>query len=91
MFLEDELFDERAICEAIFKNSTEAILIADQTGRIVHVNPALLNLFGYGFYDLITQPVHMLLPEALQVGHQQHVDSYSENPHKRSMGRGTVL
>jgi PAS domain S-box-containing protein len=91
MFLEDELFDERAICEAIFKNSTEAILIADQTGRIVHVNPALLSLFNYGFYDLITQPVHMLLPEALQAGHQQHVDSYSENPHKRSMGRGTVL
>lgn len=91
MFLEDELFDERSICEAIFKNSTEAIVISDHQGRIMHANPALLSLFQYGFYELITQPIHILLPEGMREKHVGHVEGYTQNPHKRSMGKGTVL
>lgn len=91
MFLEDELFDERAICEAIFKHSAEAILITDSHGKIIHVNPAVLHLFQYNFYELITQPIHILLPENLRSNHQEHIDNYAEKPQPRSMGSGRVL
>lgn len=91
MFLEDELFDERAICEAIFRHSAEAIIITDQKGKIVQVNPAALQLFQYTFYELITKPIHVLLPEDLRTNHQEYVDGYSHNPHARSMGAGRVL
>ena len=76
MFLEDELFDERAICEAIFKNSAEAILIVDQKGKIVHVNPAVLRLFQYSFYELITQPVHILVPKEHQKQHRHSISFF---------------
>jgi PAS domain S-box-containing protein len=91
MFIEDDLFDERAICEAIFKHSTEAILITDGLGKILHVNPAVLQLFGYGLYELITQPVHMLLPIRNRQNHENQVNNFSKNPHQRSMGEGKVL
>lgn len=91
MFLEDELFDERAICAAIFKNSAEAILIADQKGKIVHVNPAVLKLFQYSFYELITQPVHILVPDQFKKQHPQNVEKYNKNPRTRAMGAGKTL
>lgn len=91
MFVEDDLFDERAICEAIFKHSAEAILITDDQARIIHANPSVLNLFQYTFYELMMQNVSILIPESARKAHKGHVANYSKAPVHRSMNQGSTL
>ncbi len=57
---EDALRRTTAEFEAIFHALPEGVLFADQEGRIVMVNPAFLEIFGYEFTELDGQPMTML-------------------------------
>jgi len=48
------------LADAVFRSSREGILIMDTHKRIISVNPALLQLFGYEEEELIGQSVHLL-------------------------------
>lgn len=72
--------------EAIFQFATEAILITDNQGKIIRVNPSTEMMFGYATNEFIGQPIEILIPSRLTERHVRHRQNFSECPHARSMG-----
>ncbi len=72
--------------EAIFQFATEAILITDNEGKIIKVNPSTEMMFGYNSEEFIGQPIEILIPNRLTERHIKHRQQFSECPHARSMG-----
>jgi two-component system sensor kinase FixL len=70
---------------------TEAMLIADQEGKIVLVNPALERLFEYRAAELEGQAVEMLIPSRFRDSHVGQRSGYFGQPRARSMGAGMEL
>lgn len=77
--------------EAIFQFATEAILITDNHGKIIRVNPSAEQMFGYNTDEFIGQPIELLIPNRLQHRHEKHRENYNKSPHARSMGANLDL
>jgi PAS domain S-box-containing protein len=77
--------------EEYFKAATEGLVIVDRRRRIVEVNPAAEQLFGYLEKELLDQPIELLLPDQLREVHSKHCDSYFVAPRNRAMGSGLSL
>ena len=84
-----------ASADAIFQNLLEsapdAIVIVDDTGRIVIANHQAEALFGYDRTELVGQSVELLLPEHLRAMHVHHRADYSSEPRTRPMRSGYTL
>lgn len=76
--------------EAYFRNVLEsapdAMLVVDQSGRIVVVNGQVEKMFGYSRTDLLGEKVEMLLPDTLREQHVGHRDAFAVDPGLRAMG-----
>jgi PAS domain S-box-containing protein len=77
--------------DALFLFATEGILVANDRGQIVRINPSAENLFGYAHGELPGKPIELLIPKKLAERHQGHREKYAENPQARSMGGGREL
>ncbi len=77
--------------EAIFEFATEAILITNQEGKIIRVNPSCERMFGYLSDELLGQPVEMLIPKRLKDKHVSQRYDYQSSPHARAMGANVEL
>src|SRR6201993_3003244 len=76
---------------ALLESAPDAMVIANEHGKIPLVNAQTEKLFGYKREELLGQPVEMLIPERY---HQHHVDyrkEYSASPRLRPMGAGREL
>ncbi|MGE5216150.1 MAG: PAS domain S-box protein [Chloroflexota bacterium] len=69
----------------------DAIIMVDNTGRIVLVNAQGETLFGYSRKELLGQPVELLLPERFRQSHVGHRTNYLSEPRARAMGAGLEL
>jgi PAS domain S-box-containing protein len=76
---------------ALFEYTTEGIIIANQSGTIIRVNPSAEKLFGYELGELLNQKIEVLVPNKFSHSHEKHRDGYNKNPHPRSMGKGLDL
>jgi PAS domain S-box-containing protein len=70
------------------ESSPTGLLIADEHGTIVTVNPAMVRLSGYSRAELIGQRVEMLVPEHLHARHLEERRAYTSNPTARRMAAG---
>lgn len=82
--------DSKQGIDALFLYATEGILITDERGEILRVNPSAGKLFGYAEDDLIGKKIEVLIPKRFSK-HQDHREKYNQNPHPRSMGAGMEL
>ncbi len=86
---------ERKRAEAKFRSVLElapdAMVIANEQGRIVLVNAQTERLFGYRRDELLGQPVESLMPERFRARHPEHRAQYSGTPQVRKMGNATEL
>ncbi|WP_254509013.1 hybrid sensor histidine kinase/response regulator [Anatilimnocola floriformis] len=69
----------------------DAVVIADQGGKIVRVNGQAERMFGRSRDELLGQAVEILLPERFRVKHREQRASYLANPTTRPMGSGLKL
>lgn len=76
--------------EALFQYATEGIMITNDKGEIIRINPSAEKLFGYEPNELLGKKVELLIPKRFG-GHKKHRDNFNENPHARSMGAGMEL
>jgi PAS domain S-box-containing protein len=76
---------------AVCANSPDAIVVVDDRGTIVFVNPAVTTLFGYQSEELVGQPVSTLIPSSHRRTHDVHVAHFFSTPASRQMGTGFEL
>jgi len=76
----------------LLESAPDAMVIADEGGRIVLANRQVELLFGWPRRSLVGRPVEMLLPERLRGDHERHRAHYQRNsPQARPMGRSIEL
>ncbi len=77
--------------DALFQYATEGIVVANQKGEIVLVNPRVEKLFGYLHSELIGNKIEILIPSRFEKTHVSRRDSYFHAPLARPMGQGMSL
>lgn len=82
----DQTFVRRLLASAPI-----AIVVVDESGRIVYANPKLLEMFGYSFEELAERTIETLIPQRFRQDHIRHRTQYAVNPHVRPMGAGIDL
>jgi PAS domain S-box-containing protein len=75
----------------VVEAAPNAMLMIDSERRIVLVNRAAEQLFGYAREELDGHTVEMLIPQRYRDSHPQHVRGFLEQPRTRSMGAGREL
>jgi PAS domain S-box-containing protein len=75
----------------LLESTPDAIIMANETGRIVLANSQAETLFGYERGELLGQLVELLLPSRYRGGHVAHRSGYFAQPRTRSMGAGLEL
>ncbi|WP_395331388.1 PAS domain-containing sensor histidine kinase [Novosphingobium sp. BL-8H] len=75
----------------IFENLPLGLIVIDSRQRIVQLNQALADLFGYAREELVGSSLDTLLPPRYRTEHHHHVDGYTHSPVARSMGLGRDL
>ena len=83
MLKSDEVFYK--IC---FDSLLEGLCIANEEGRIIMVNSALEDIFGYKKAELIGKKIALLIPESHRNIHLKQFDSYTKVPKKYKKGKG---
>jgi len=76
---------------ALLEAAPDAMVIANEHGRIALVNAQTEKLFGYKREELLGQPVEMLIPDRYRGGHVHYRKDYTEAPRLRPMGAGREL
>jgi PAS domain S-box-containing protein len=86
---------ERKETEAKYRGLLEAapdaMVVADEQGRIVLVNAETERLFGYGREQLVGEAIEILVPERFRGKHLHHRQEYAAHPRRRSMDQGREL
>jgi PAS domain S-box-containing protein len=77
--------------DAIFQYATEGILLTNEEGVILQINPSAERLFGYQSGELVGRKVEILIPKRFADTHHQHRANFERSPHPRSMGIGRQL
>lgn len=75
----------------IFDSLPDAIVIVNDSGRIVHVNVQAVAMFGHAGERVVGEPVELLLPSRLREQHLPQRNGYLQSPGLRPMGRGLAL
>ncbi len=75
----------------LLQMAPDAMIVVDQSGRIVQANALAERLFGYPPGTLAGQPLDILIPGRLRDLHDQHVADHFRNPHHRPMDTGPIL
>jgi len=71
-----------------FDSLVEGICIANQEGRIVMINSAIEEIFGYKKTELVGQKIDILIPKSLHKAHFDHFNTYIKFPKKYKKGKG---
>jgi PAS domain S-box-containing protein len=75
----------------LLESTPDAIIIANQTGRIVLANSQADSLFGYERGELLGETVELLLPGRYRGGHVSYRSGFFAQPRTRRMGAGLEL
>ena len=83
--------DSKQGIDAIFQFATEGILLTNEKGEILQVNPSAEKLFGYNKGELIDEKIEILIPKRFADKHVAHRDGFIKDPQARKMGSGMDL
>ena len=89
--IESELRQSEARIRALWEAAPQGIISTNESGEMVQVNDAALEIFGYDRGELLGRSVDMLLPRDLRASHANQRESYFSDPKTRSMGAGREL
>jgi PAS domain S-box-containing protein len=77
---------EERRAEDLLEAAPDAMVVVDQTGRIVLVNAQTERLFGYLREEILGQPVEVLIPRRFHERHPAHRTTFFSEPRVRPMG-----
>lgn len=76
---------------AMFNNATEGIIISNEKGEILMINPKAESMFGYDSGELNEKIIEVLVPGKIATEHQAYRTDYIASPKSRPMGHGRKL
>ncbi len=76
---------------SLIDSVTEGILVCSDESKIIYVNRAVENLFGYSSESLLGQNLFVLIPERYRPKHNLYVTDFFNQPANRRMGVGRDL
>src|SRR4051794_15746264 len=76
---------------AMVESTTDAVVSADDAGRIVFWNAAAERLFGHTAAAVLGQPLGILMPEPLRDLHEQGLRRYAATGQAGAIGRTLEL
>lgn len=76
----------RANVGALLDAAPDAVVLADEDGRILLVNRQAEALFGWDRAELVGEPVEVLVPQGALARHPQQRQRYLRQPLNRPMG-----
>ena len=88
---EQNNFNQSYRYEALFNHASMGIVVVNNKGIILSVNPFALKLFCYTIEDIIDKPIEILIPQRFHHNHADHREHYTHNPKSRPMGVGMTL
>lgn len=74
--------------DALFHTATDGIIIINQKGIMMSVNPAAATLFGYEVHEMINQNINLLTPIPHKKTHDGYIRNYLETGIKKIIGIG---
>jgi PAS domain S-box-containing protein len=77
--------------KALFDHATEGIILTDEKGKIVLLNPAAFRLFQYDRDELPGQSIDVLIPQRLRQTHAKDREGFYQHPGNRTMGQNRDL
>ncbi|MDI1307990.1 MAG: PAS domain S-box protein [Methylotenera sp.] len=77
--------------KTLFDAAADAMLLVDESGRVVQANEVALNLLDYSFEQINGLEIEALMPNSYRNQHSLHRNTYAKNPEKRPMGKGRDL
>ena len=77
--------------KALFDHATEGIILTDEKGKIVLLNPAAFSLFRYDQDELPGQSIDTLIPQRFHHSHVKDREGFYQHPGNRTMGHNREL
>lgn len=77
--------------DALFLFATEGIIVVNESGLFVKVNPSAEKLFGYDHNELIGKKIETLVPHNVSKKHVTHRETFNQDPSPRTMAGGRDL
>ena len=71
----------------ILEGLADAIVAADESGRIIYANPAAAALLGWSQLEMLGMPLSGLMPPRMQALHEAGFRRYQQTHRSRIMGR----
>ena len=75
----------------VSENVSDAIVVIDETSRVVYANPAVRTMLGYEPSELIGESITRIIPETLRPKHVQAMNRFARSGRKTIPWQGLEL
>lgn len=89
--IEQDLRDSRETYRSVAQTASDAIITIDEKSKMLFVNDAIADIFGYGREELIGKPITMLMPERFRKRHLNSLQAYLETGKRHTRWRNLEL
>jgi PAS domain S-box-containing protein len=89
--MEQERHASETQFRAVADTANDAIISADNMGRVVYFNTAAERIFGYSAAEMLQQPLTCLMPSRFHAGHEQGLKRFLAGGESRVVGKTAEL
>lgn len=84
----DNAAEDKALLDAILNAAVDAIVVADDKGKVIRVNSAACSMFQHDEVEMIGQNVKMLMPSDVAQNHDGYLEHHIRTGENRIIGIG---